>query len=911
MNKIARCVLPAIVVGLVGGAAGAGDITLKYLGAIRAAEIPYGGFCLAYRPEGNGGLGSLYTYRAGGGAGVYEYTIPTPVVWTSNDPTLLPTATVLQGPIAGVGPSGLEHLPALPGQTSPKLYFGKSAGSTHGYMDVDCTNVAGPWPLSGVDNRRVGHYVLEIPESWRPNVGGKPLATGFGWASYGRGPDLYAFDPFPSGGSLPAAKLLEYDSTHTMTGWESSDAWESGAWVEVGSESAVLIGGRKVVGGEGRAQVLFYDPDDLLDVLAGGNAYDPQPYKAISVDYRMFGDACTITGMAYDRAGQVLYTADRIDSHWGLAIHAWEVVDDLDVPHAGDANADDCVDWLDYTVWADHYGLRGAAGFADGGWAVGNFNDDDVVDDADYAVWEGNYGYGGAASPEPAAMMLLAVGALALGARRRRRRLVGALAGLGLLAVAPIRARGEEWDWVTPMRHVHADYQARDGVPAREGTIAQFGDSITITMAFFEPMRYAHVNVSPADQVKLDWLRSYNHEWGLSWKFASGGTTVSWGLEHMDGWLGANNPEVGLIMWGTNDLYQGPSPPRYTDYLRAIVRKCKDRGTVPILYTIPPSHSWDEAAWVQAAREVAASERIPLIDYHLEIVTRRPHDPPTDTWDGADPMWSGYSGYEVPTLIACDGVHPSNWSAGRGNFDEDEGLNKNGFTLRNHMTLQKLYEVYEEVLSRPAPEPLPPVGQITYEPAYLGGGQFAFTLTIHGNDFKDLSFGADVSIEPAGGGQIDPASSSFLEPFLSHAVAMTTTGTAFRIEAGTGPGSQYEQVDLARVVADDDLVVSGEVARDGASYGVDLALPLPRPGDANLDGEVDVLDLTAVANHFGRPDMPWSRGDFNDDDLVDVLDLVILANHFGGDGGGQSVPEPSSSALVVLGLLLLWRGRRR
>jgi len=925
MSKMKWRMVALIAAALCASGARAGEVTLQYLGAFRAAEIPYGGSALSYCDEGNSGLGSLYTYRAGMSSGMYEYDLPAPLAWTARDPSILPKANVLQGPVSSVGPHGLEYLPGMGEQTSGKLYFGSSGGSgsspTHGYMDLDFTNIQGAWELSGVDDRRVGHYVFEVPESWRTNVGGKPLVTGFGWAPYGKGPDLYAYDPFPAQGVLPATKLLEYDSSHTMTGWDTADAWEAGAWVQVESDSAVLIAGKKVIDGVPRAQILFYHPDDFVSVLGGGNVYDPQPYKAISVEDKMFGSGSTITGMAYDRAGNVLYAVDPIDSYWGLAIHAWQVVNDLAVPHPGDANQDDKVDWDDYTILADHCGLVGVAGFADGGWVVGNFNDDDVVDEDDYGVWQANYGYDGESVPEPALLLLLGAGGALLVAAKRRRAGIGGgapavawLVAIALLAAAVSGpARAEDYDWVTPMRHVHADYQDRT-VPAIQGTIAQFGDSITVTQAYFEPLRYAHTNVSPQDQVKLDWLQSYIYQPCWGWYGgaygSTGGTTVSWGLENMDTWLSGLNPEVALIMWGTNDLYQGPAPPRYTEYLSFIVQKCKDNGTVPILFTIPPSHSWDATAHVAAAREVAATERIPLIDYYDEIVTRRPHNPPVDTWDGADPMWDGYSGYEVPTLIACDGIHPSNWSAGQRNFDEEEGLNKNGFTLRNYLTLQKLYEVYEEVLDRPAPPPLPPVGQITYDLQYVGEGKFGFTFTIHGNDFQEKAFGADVTIEITDGGGIDVAASTFLEPFLSHAEVLIAAEDMYHIEAGTGLGSAYEQVDLAYVVTDGDLHGSGTVARDGADYPVDVDVSLPEFGDANLDGCVDGLDYNTWSLHYLEA-AGWTEGDYNGDAIADGLDYNVWSLNYQVGCAGAAVPEPATLGLFAAGALLVLRRRRR
>ena len=58
----------------------------------------------------------------------------------------------------------------------------------------------------------------------------------------------------------------------------------------------------------------------------------------------------------------------------------------------------------------------------------------------------------------------------------------------------------------------------------------------------------------------------------------------------------------------------------------------------------------------------------------------------------------------------------------------------------------------------------------------------------------------------------------------------------------------------------------------------------PLAGDANLDGKVDVNDLTVVLAHFGRSGMAWNEGDFNGDGRVNVNDLTILLSNFGVDG---------------------------
>ena len=90
------------------------------------------------------------------------------------------------------------------------------------------------------------------------------------------------------------------------------------------------------------------------------------------------------------------------------------------------------------------------------------------------------------------------------------------------------------------------------------------------------------------------------------------------------------------------------------------------------------------------------------------------------------------------------------------------------------------------------------------------------------------------------------------------------------------------------------------------------------PGDANLDGQVDVNDLTIVLSNFGQTGMSWSQGDFNGDGQVDVNDLTILLTNFGqtltaSAGGVSAVPEPAALALLAIGAagLLAYAWRRR
>ncbi|QDU72645.1 hypothetical protein [Mucisphaera calidilacus] len=78
-----------------------------------------------------------------------------------------------------------------------------------------------------------------------------------------------------------------------------------------------------------------------------------------------------------------------------------------------------------------------------------------------------------------------------------------------------------------------------------------------------------------------------------------------------------------------------------------------------------------------------------------------------------------------------------------------------------------------------------------------------------------------------------------------------------------------------------------------------------RLGDANLDHEVDLLDLSALASKFGQP-ASYAEGDFTADGFVDLLDLSALATNFGLEGG-TVIPEPAVATLALIPLIAVRR----
>jgi formylglycine-generating enzyme len=90
------------------------------------------------------------------------------------------------------------------------------------------------------------------------------------------------------------------------------------------------------------------------------------------------------------------------------------------------------------------------------------------------------------------------------------------------------------------------------------------------------------------------------------------------------------------------------------------------------------------------------------------------------------------------------------------------------------------------------------------------------------------------------------------------------------------------------------------------------------PGDANLDGKVDINDLSKVLTNYDQTGKARADGDFNNDGKVDINDLgVVLTNYdksiAASAAGIKAIPEPSTIAILLaaaIGLLAYaWRLR--
>jgi lysophospholipase L1-like esterase len=262
------------------------------------------------------------------------------------------------------------------------------------------------------------------------------------------------------------------------------------------------------------------------------------------------------------------------------------------------------------------------------------------------------------------------------------------------MASAPAGVGGDDPPWVGPMKEVRGRFT---GTP---GTLALFGDSITVSLAFWAPLESPPKPADPATTAALETVKGHmKPECWRKWRGpeygSQGSMTIRWADENVETWLKKLNPECAVIMFGTNDLAQLDAK-EYEAKTRSVVERCLKNGTVVILTTIPPRSGAVEKSrqFAEVQRKVAADLKVPLIDYQAEILRRRPDD-----WDGTLPKYKEFAKdvYEAPTLVSGDGVHPSYPRKFR-DFSDDS-LRSNGYLLRSYLTLHAYAAVIRKVLA--------------------------------------------------------------------------------------------------------------------------------------------------------------------------------------------------------------------
>ena len=89
-------------------------------------------------------------------------------------------------------------------------------------------------------------------------------------------------------------------------------------------------------------------------------------------------------------------------------------------------------------------------------------------------------------------------------------------------------------------------------------------------------------------------------------------------------------------------------------------------------------------------------------------------------------------------------------------------------------------------------------------------------------------------------------------------------------------------------------------------------------GDANIDGKIDLSDLSTVLNHMGNSTPNWTDGNFDHAPSIDLTDLSAVLNNFGLTYSSPRInasvtpaPEPATLSLLLLAAALFARRKSR
>jgi lysophospholipase L1-like esterase len=252
-------------------------------------------------------------------------------------------------------------------------------------------------------------------------------------------------------------------------------------------------------------------------------------------------------------------------------------------------------------------------------------------------------------------------------------------------------------DYADAMKKVAAKFSGKEGV------VIHVGDSITYANPYSGWAKYGK-GKTPEDVAVLKWMHCGANDDTDGWYLASvdrpGGQseTAKGGIrsyEYLEGSragfpplpdiLKKFNPQMAVVLLGTNDVNQGRTAAQYKADMTKVVDAILANHTIPIVSTIPPVKGKDDAvkAYNAALAEIANEKKIPTIDYYGEIVKRRPSE------------WLG-------TLISPDGVHPSadQGGASAGSEPTEANLKNSGYLLRGVLSVRKIAEVKAKVLDK-------------------------------------------------------------------------------------------------------------------------------------------------------------------------------------------------------------------
>lgn len=177
------------------------------------------------------------------------------------------------------------------------------------------------------------------------------------------------------------------------------------------------------------------------------------------------------------------------------------------------------------------------------------------------------------------------------------------------------------------------------------------------------------------------------------------------------------------------------------------------------------------------------------------------------------------------------------------------------------------------------------------------------TLLVSGKAMLSTGFSVALSAtQVSGKAQLDVAADFAV-------AAGSSTGEFAILSAAEGITGIFDDLGVGDEFGIGDLFVESLAYTDNE---VLISLGRSLPGDANRDGVVDVSDFNVWNEFKFTSDSTWGTGDFNGDGFTDTSDFNIWNEFKFTSGNLNVVPEPPTSAIAALTMLLLTcSGRRR
>ncbi len=129
-----------------------------------------------------------------------------------------------------------------------------------------------------------------------------------------------------------------------------------------------------------------------------------------------------------------------------------------------------------------------------------------------------------------------------------------------------------------------------------------------------------------------------------------------------------------------------------------------------------------------------------------------------------------------------------------------------------------------------------------------------------------LDYSGNLSSDPASTVQADLDTSYAATPVFSSGKIYSSTAATTSTDVGCADSATNHQVTIARAA----------------------------PGDADLDGTVNMDDLNILLNHYGLTGQIWGEGDFTYDSTVNLNDMNVLLNNY-----AQTVSDLPPQVLAI------------